>query len=145
MRSFLKTGTLFAAALCISLAAHAGQFTVETGKTKPLRLSKDAASVVLGNQNVADVAVHDRNLLLVTGKSFGATNLLVFDKDGNTIFAADLVVTTNSANLVTINKAGSNFSFNCSPVCKESAQMGDDQGHFNKVLGQLEAQKQLNE
>ena len=40
-----------------TLTATAQQMTVETGTTKPLRLSRAAANVVIGNQNIADVAV----------------------------------------------------------------------------------------
>ncbi len=145
MKSIFRTGALIAAAFSISAVAQAGQFTVEAGKTKPLRLKTEAASVVLGNQNVADVAVHDEKMLLISGKSFGTTNLLVFDKDGNTIYSGDLVVTTNSANFVTVNRAGFNFTYNCAPECRDAIQVGDDQTHFNKTLRQLDSQKALNE
>ncbi len=145
MISLIKTGLLASAALCLSATALADQFFVEAGKTKPLRLKSAASSVALGNQNIAEVSVYDRNLLLVSGKTFGTTNILVFDKDGNTVYNADLVVTANQANLVTIKRAGSDFTYNCSPKCKDTIQIGDDSEHFTKTLSQLELQKELNE
>jgi hypothetical protein len=43
------------------LPAVAGPLTVEANKTVPVKLKGTAASVVLGNRNIADVAVHDEH------------------------------------------------------------------------------------
>ena len=145
MKYLLKVSAALAAVMALSGAALAGQFTVESGKTKPLRLTADAASGVIGNQNVADVAVHDEHLLLISGKSFGTTNLIVFDKDGKTIYAADVVVTTNTASLVTVNRAGENFSYDCTPVCKGTIMLGDEGAHYSSVAGQIQLMKDMNE
>ncbi|MEM5518797.1 pilus assembly protein N-terminal domain-containing protein [Henriciella sp. AS95] len=125
--------------------AAAQQFTVETGTTKPLRLSKAAASVVIGNQNVADVAVADPHLVFLTGKSFGTTNLLVLDDANNIIYSADVVVTTNSASLVTINRGGASFTYDCAPDCRDAPMIGDEEGHFQRALSQAQAAQNLTE
>ena len=109
------------AALFTAVAA-AQQFTVESGTTKPLRLAKPAASVVIGNQNVADVAVADPQLVFVTGRSFGTTNLIILDSDNNIIMSADVVVTTNAANLVTINRGGASYTYDCASECRDAAK-----------------------
>ena len=134
-----------AAALLAAAPAVAGQFTVESGKTKPLRLSGEAASIVVGNPNVADVAVHSGQLLFVSGKTFGTTNLMVFDKNGAVLYSADVVVTTNTANLVTVNRAGSNFTYDCAPDCRPSISVGDDEEHFGRSASQLKQQQSLGE
>ena len=125
--------------------AAAQQFTVEAGTTKPLRLSKPAASVVIGNQNIADVAVADPRLVFLTGRSLGTTNLLIMDEDNNIIYSSDVVVTTNSANLVTINRAGVSYSYNCVGECRDAPVIGDDQSHFQKAISQSRASQELNE
>lgn len=145
MLSLKKFAAFSLSTLLLAGTALAGQFTVESGDTKTLRLSKEAASVVIGNQNIADVAVANSQLLLISGKIFGTTNLIVLDKDGKTIYAADVVVTTNTANLVTVNRAGSNFSYDCAPDCRAGLVVGDDAGHYNTVYGQVEQQQRLNE
>ncbi len=129
----------------MAASAHAGHFTVETGKTKPLRLSTDAASVVIGNPNIADVAVHNGKLIFVSGKSFGTTNLMIFDKAGNTIYSSDIVVTTNTANLVTVNRAGNNYTYDCAPDCRSTLSVGDDPNQFNSVRNQIQQQAELSE
>lgn len=139
---------IIAASLCAGFAcasAAAQQFTVETGTTKPLRLSKPAASVVIGNQNVADVAVADPQLVFLTGKSFGTTNLLVLDEANNIIYSSDVVVTTNSANLVTVNRAGSTYTYDCAEDCRDAPAIGDAQDHFSKALSQAEQTRRVTE
>lgn len=133
------------AAVAIAASAHAGQFTVETGKTKPLRLKQEAGSVVIGNPNVADVSVHNNKLIFISGKTFGTTNLIIFDSDGKTIYTSDIVVTTNTANLVTLNRGGETFTFDCAPNCRAGLSVGDADRHFNQTYNQIDRQKSLTE
>ncbi len=140
-----KFGGAVIATLFICASAQAGQFTIESGKTKPLRLKGKAASIVVGNPNVADVAVHDENLIFVTGKTFGTTNLMIFDKAGKTIYSANVVVTTNTANLVTVNRAGDNYTYDCAPTCRAGMSVGDNNNHFSEVSNQIKQQQELSE
>lgn len=126
-----------------TLTAIAQQMTVETGTTKPLRLSRAAANVVIGNQNIADVAVADPHMIFLTGKSFGTTNLVVLDANNNIIVETDVVVTTNAANLVTINRGGSSFTYDCAGECRDAPVLGDNEDHFSRSLDQAEQLKRL--
>ncbi len=134
------------AAGTMCLAAQAEPFTIETGTTQPVHLNRQAASVVIGNQNIADVAVAAPRLILLTGKSFGTTNLIVFDANNNIILSGDVVVTTNSANLVTINRGGNSYTYDCAAQeCRDAPVVGDQQEHFARSLGQAEQLKRLTE
>ena len=144
MKPITKTVLSSCAAALIACAAHAGQITVEAGKAKAVKLKSNADSVIIGNPNVADVAVHDDKLLFVTGKSFGTTNLMIFDKEGNTLHSSDVVVTANTATWVSVKRAGSNFTYDCSPSCRPTLAAGDDQEHYANVGEQLLLQKELN-
>ena len=132
----------FAAAL--SVAAHAAHVTVEAGKAKAIKLSTDAESVIIGNPNIADVAVHDGKLLFVTGKSFGTTNLMIFDAQGNTLHSSDVVVTANTTTWVSVKRAGENYTYDCSPACRPTLSAGDNALHYENVGEQLLMQKELN-
>ena len=127
------------------MPALAGPLTVEANKTVPVRLKGAAASVVLGNRNIADVAVHDENLIFVTGKSFGTTNLMVFDRSGNQILSTEVVVTVNSSNLVTINRNGANYTYDCAPNCRSVPSPGDEADYFNVLIGQQSDMQKLTE
>jgi Flp pilus assembly secretin CpaC len=116
--------------------AFADQIFVEASKSIPIRINGAASSIVIGNKNIADVAVHNEGLLFITGKSYGTTNLMVFDKSGRQLFSSDVMVTTNSTNLVTINRAGQSFTYDCSPNCRAVLSVGDDPAHFGTLIDQ---------
>ncbi len=132
----LKAAAFGAVALALTSAASAEQLFVETGKTVPVSIYGETASIVIGNKNIADVSVHNGQLLFVTGKSYGTTNLLVFDKTGRQIYSSDVMVTTNSTNLVTINRAGQSFTYDCAPNCKAVLSIGDQPDHFSALIDQ---------
>lgn len=132
----LKVAFAGFAALTLSSAAFADQIYVEASKSVPVRISGTASSIVIGNKNIADVAVHNEGLLFITGKSYGTTNLMVFDKSGRELFSSDVMVTTNSSNLVTINRAGQSFTYDCSPNCRAVLSIGDESGHFGTLIDQ---------
>ena len=142
--SWMKTAFCAGAAFAFSLSAHAGHITVEAGKAKAIKLTTNADSVIIGNPNIADVAVHDDTLLFVTGKSYGTTNLMIFDVNGNTIHSSDVIVTANTATWVSVKRAGTNFTYDCSPGCRPTLSPGDDSNHYQNVGEQLLLQKELN-
>ena len=80
-------------------------------------LNGQAASIVIGNPDVADVSVTEANKLFITGNAFGTTNLIIYNMDGREIYNADVVVTTNSTNLVSIVRAGDSQIMDCAPSC----------------------------
>ncbi len=113
----LKAAALAVIAGAFAMSAFASQLTVEINKTKPLTVAGQASSIVLGNPDVADVTVTDANRLFITGKAFGTTNLIIYNIDGRQIYSADVVVTTNSSNLVSVVRAGNAEVVDCSPSC----------------------------
>lgn len=145
MKFLVKSVLSLLAALALGAAAQAQQISVETSKTIPLRLSAPAASIVLGNRNIADVAVHNDQLIFLTGKSYGTTNLMVFNKKGEEIYSADVVVTSNSSNLVTINRAGLNQTFDCAPTCRSTLSLGDEPAYFSGLIQQQMQAQSLTE
>ncbi|MFN7054410.1 pilus assembly protein N-terminal domain-containing protein [Hyphomonas sp.] len=145
-RACIRASALAASlALAMASTAAANQLSVETSKTVPVRLSGAASSIVVGNKNVADVAVHSENLIFVTGKSYGTTNLIVVDRGGREIYNAEVIVTANSSNLVVINRAGQHFSYDCTPVCRGAVNLGDDPEHFANLVQQQIQIQTLNE
>lgn len=142
--SWTKTAIAGAVAAVFAAAAHAGHITVEAGKAKAIKLTTNADSVIIGNPNIADVAVHDDTLLFVTGKSYGTTNLMIFDANGNTIHSSDVVVTANTASWISVKRAGENFTYDCSPNCRPTLSPGDNNAHYQNVGEQLLLQKELN-
>lgn len=131
------TKKFFAAiAFCLALApaAVADPFTVKVDQTVTLKLASPANSVVIGNATVADVSVADARTLLVTGKAFGATNLTVLDRAGNTIYTNQLVVGGETEDGMTIVRAGGTYSYSCLDKCRATPMVGDAPNHFTDVM-----------
>ena len=136
MNFLVKSAIVMLASLAMHGVAQAEPLVLENSKSVPLRLTGSAATIVVGNKNIADVAVHDERLLFVTGKSFGTTNLLIFDKSGQEIYNSDVVVTSGTSNLLTVNRAGSYQTYDCSPVCRSALSQGDDPDYFTSIMQQ---------
>lgn len=142
--SLTKTALTCGIAIAMSCTAAASQITVETGKAKALKLKTGADSIIIGNPNIADVAVHNDQLLFISGRSYGTTNLMIFDADGNTIMSSNVVVTANTTTWVSVNRAGANFTYDCAPRCRPTMSPGDDNAHYSGVVEQVQALKELN-
>ena len=67
-----------------------------------LRLERPAAEIVVGNPSIADVAVQSGKGLVLTGKSFGQTNLIVLDAQGKVIINRRVVVQEPRGGYVTV-------------------------------------------
>ena len=92
-RAMLATGALIVlAALLVSAKASASDLVVAYDQSQLLRLPRPVASVIIGNPSIADVAIQGGNLLVVTGKTFGVTNIIALDAERNIIQDQSIVV-----------------------------------------------------
>ena len=57
---------------------------------------------MVGNPSIADVSVQSGKVLVVTGKSYGETNLIVMDADGKVVANRKLIVQDPRAGAVTL-------------------------------------------
>lgn len=115
----------------------AAPFKVQVDQTVTLKLSQPADSVAIGNATVADVAIHDPTTLLVTGKAFGSTNLLVLDRAGRTIYSSRLAVTGGDPDQLTIVRGGGNYTYSCIDKCRPTPMVGDAPEHFGEVMASV--------
>src|SRR5689334_24660783 len=86
LAALLSFGALAPAAA----VAEEGPISVKVNMARILRISAPAATVIIGNPGVADVTIQDPQTLVLTGKSYGQTNLIVLDNAGNPV--ADTMV-----------------------------------------------------
>lgn len=142
-RTLLRSAALGLAAIVLMASAVAEPIVIEASKSTSLKLSGTAASVVIGNPRVADVAVHDANLIFITGRTFGTTNLLVFSEDGTQLYSGDVVVTTNTTNLLNVNRAGETNTYDCAPTCRSVLSLGDELIYFDTLIAQSERLQEL--
>jgi len=120
-----------------------GPIKVEMDHAKVLRIDGTAHTVILGNPAIADAVVHNQNTLIITGRAFGSTNLVVLDRDSNPIADEVLVVTQSTATVVQIHRRGERFSHRCSPRCDSDMVPGDNKEFFEKNLKSAQARQEL--
>jgi Flp pilus assembly secretin CpaC len=115
-------------------SALAGEdLIVKYDQSQLLRLPRPAAEIIIGNPAIADVAIQSGNLLVVTGKSFGITNIIALDAERNVIQDQRVLVRRDDAKVVNLQRGTERQSFNCTPQCNPSIVIGDDQKYFDMI------------
>ena len=101
-----------------------------------LKLPEGTATVIVGNPLIADVSIQAGGLTVVTGKGYGATNLVVLDRAGATLMERELQVRGNGENTVVVYRGGERESYNCAPACERRITLGDSPAFFAATASQ---------
>jgi Flp pilus assembly secretin CpaC len=122
--SFSRSYLLAAAALAAlagAPAAHAeAGIEVVMNQAKIVKLARAADTIVVGNPAIADASVQDASTIVLTGKGFGVTNLVVLDQDGSPIIDEQVTVTRGTASTVRIYRRSQVQTMSCAPYCESS-------------------------
>ncbi len=110
--------------------ANAQDLVVKYDQSQILRLPRPVAEIIIGNSSIIDVSVQSSNLLVITGKTFGITNVIALDSERNIIQDQRVMVARDDARSINLVKAGKRYSYNCSPQCNPSLVIGDDNSYF---------------
>jgi len=135
----LVGGSLLAAAP--ALAADPIQVTVDQAKV--MRISRPADVVIIGNPAIADATIQDNQTLIITGHSFGTTNLIVLDKDGQAISSDLVTVGPSDDQVVTVYRRASRETFSCDPDCSPVLAVGDSAAAFDAINSQIQQHSSL--
>jgi Flp pilus assembly secretin CpaC len=100
-----------------SAAADAG-IEVEMNQAKIVKLARPADTIVVGNPAIADASVQDASTVILTGKGFGVTNLVILDGDGNAIVDEQVTVVGQSASSVRVYRRANVQILSCTPYCE---------------------------
>jgi hypothetical protein len=115
------------------LAAADRDLIVRYDQSQLLRLPRPVAEIIIGNPTIADVTVQANTLLVVTGKTFGVTNLIALDADRKIIQEQRIIVERDENRVVNLHKAGLRQSYSCTPNCSPTLTIGDDKDYFDMV------------
>lgn len=136
MRAHHRFIYALAGALALGGQALAGPLSIEANKTEPLRFKRPVASIVIGNPLVADIAIFNEQMVFITGKSYGTTNLMAFDAAGNLVYSNDVAVSSPTESLLRVVRGDEVNSYDCTPTCRSIMNPGDAQDYFDNVLNQ---------
>lgn len=111
---------------------------------KVVRLPELTQTVIVGNPIIADVTVQRNGLLIVTGKSYGVTNLIALDSKG-TMLAESMITVQAGGNeaVVTVQRGTDRESYACTPHCQPTLQLGDNTDFFGRVSSQATQRNSL--
>jgi Flp pilus assembly secretin CpaC len=125
---------LVALAPLVASAATNEPITVKANMARILRISAPAATVIIGNPGVADVTIQDPQTLVLTGKSYGQTNLIVLDSAGNPVADTMVSVVQASGDTITVYMGTARTTLACEPVCQPTITLGDDPAFGNATF-----------
>ena len=136
MSSALR-GLLIGAVLLLPAAASGAEPTidVELNQAKIIKLSRPADTIVVGNPLIADASVQDATTIVLTGKGFGQTNLVVLAEDGTPIVDQQVSVSRDNASTVRIYRRAQIQTLYCAPYC-ESAFKSPAEGASDADMAQ---------
>ncbi|TIM32216.1 MAG: hypothetical protein E5Y63_04995 [Mesorhizobium sp.] len=117
--SFPIAALLVATALVGPANAGAG-IEVTMNQAKIVKLSRAADTIVVGNPAIADASVQDASTIVLTGKGFGVTNLVVLDQEGRPIVDEQITVVRQDASSVRIYRRAEIQTMSCTPYCESS-------------------------
>lgn len=112
-------------------------------RAKVMRISRPADTIIIGNPGIADATIQDNQTLIITGRSYGSTNLIVLDADGQPIADEILLVESTDESVVTVFKRSSQVTLSCTPKCAPTLTIGDNGDVFTKVDSQISAHNSL--
>jgi Flp pilus assembly secretin CpaC len=91
-----------------------------------LKLDRPVAKVIIGNSTVADATVADPMTIVLTGRSFGTTNLVLLDKDGSAIADERVLVSIDEGNTVRVYRQTERSILSCTPNCEQHSDLKAD-------------------
>ncbi|HNR75985.1 MAG TPA: pilus assembly protein N-terminal domain-containing protein [Parvularculaceae bacterium] len=126
------------AACLFATAATAEQVWVTMDQVKPYEFKQEVDQIVIGNPGIADITVRDKSRVLLFGKAPGLTNMFLFDADGNEIENLIVRVRASNSDLLTLQRGGQRFTYNCTSVCEQTLTIGDAPEAFGAVSSQTQ-------
>lgn len=110
--------------------------TVFLDHAKIIRLPEGTQTVIIGNPFIADITVQRNGIVVVTGKSYGATNLIALDPQGLLLAESMISVQAPADSVVVVQRGLARESYSCTPNCQPSLRLGDAAEYFGAVGGQ---------
>lgn len=135
-----RVAVAIAAGLGMLVAAQAATpadtVMVVVDQAKLVKLPVGTATIVVGNPLIADVTLQPGGMVVVTGKGYGATNVIAMDRRGEVLIDRVIQVEGPSDKIVTIYRGVDRESYSCSPICQRRNTLGDGEAYFKSTMDQ---------
>ena len=143
-RNLLRsTGVLVFAIQASLVMAQEDSVMVTVDRAKVFSIEDGAAAVIVGNPFIADVAMFDENTVVITGKSYGTTNLVILDTDNKPIVDEVITVLAATDDVVSVYRKSARASLSCNPICEPTLRLGDSAENFEFAAEQASSRNEL--
>lgn len=140
MRRSVVSFVFAAAVLGAPASANDTVINVQVDRATIIRAPANTTMVVIGNPGIADVSVQKNGVMVVTGKSFGETNMIALNDKGEMISENWLRVRALArSSQITVYRAGEPETYSCTPDCQPTVTLGDSEKFFGRSGGQVGA------
>jgi Flp pilus assembly secretin CpaC len=133
---WLVVGLAVVAAFLPMPAVAAESIIVVLDRATVLKMPEKVATVIVGNPLIADVSLQPGGIMVLTGKGFGATNVLALDRSGTVLMERSLEVRAPRDDVLVVFRGVQQESYSCNPTCERRITLGDAKDHFESALSQ---------
>jgi Pilus formation protein N terminal region len=109
---------------------------VNIDQARLIKLPARVATIVVGNPLIADVTLQPGGIVVVTGKGYGATNLIAMDRGGEVLMDRLIQVEGPADPIITVYRGIERESLSCMPVCQPRVTLGDADKYFKPAIDQ---------
>lgn len=117
-------------------AATEDVIAVKVDQAKLVKMPDLIATIVIGNPLIADVTLQPGGVVVVTGKGYGATNVIAMDRRGVVLSDRVIQVEGPSDRILTVYRGTERESYSCNPLCERRVTLGDSEKFFKSALDQ---------
>jgi Flp pilus assembly secretin CpaC len=110
---------------------------VAVDRASLMRAPDGTTTVVVGNPMIADATAQRNGVLVVTGKSFGSTNIMTLDANGAVLSETVVSVHRPTDGFVVVQRGSKRETLACNPRCESVVAIGDNPETFGATLGQI--------
>jgi Flp pilus assembly secretin CpaC len=137
-RRLSLAATLLTAGLALSSPANAApdEIDVVVDQATVVKLPDHVGTIVVGNPLIADVSLQAGGMLVVTGKGYGATNVVALDRTGQVLMDRSVRVHGPQGDVVVVYRGIQRETYSCQPKCERRITLGDGTEYFTTTMTQ---------
>ena len=130
------------AALAIAAVTPAfaapGGIALTMDEVRTITFEKPIATVYVGNPAIADITMIDARHAFLLGKSYGRTNIVALNHDGDQVFNDRVSVASGGNETLTLNRGSQRITYNCvDNHCQPAPIPGDGKEAYEQMTGEF--------
>jgi Flp pilus assembly secretin CpaC len=127
---------LAGAAMLVAGSAIAETIPIVLDEAKLVKLPERVSTLVIGNPLIADVTLQSGGMMVITGKGYGATNVIALDRAGTVLTETTVQVKGPRDPVVVVYRGVQRETYSCAPNCEPRVTPGDTNAFFEQAISQ---------